>query len=357
MAKWSPGNRLVVLGAGATRGASWKTGGAEPSLCLPPLNADFFTQLQRLGAKKHESLVTAVLEDVVDIFGPNFRLTLEDYFSQLQSMLSLAAVVDRQNSSLWKKSEIAARRQRLVDAVAAVLEESADTVKRGSPASNGCVHHERVVKALEKKDTIISFNYDCVVDHALKSERPKSWNAEHGYGFGGKFSVVGCERWNGDDPPSGHNGSINLLKLHGSLNWFPFAPQDSEVRLRARTYNQHGRVKCEIIPPEQSKAIDVDPRFRQLWGHSELAIRKCKVVALIGFSFTPTDLHVAALFRGALRDNADLQRILIVNPSQDHRRHVRAVFHHPLQGGARVVQFDTFADFAPHAEQLLGELP
>ncbi len=353
MAKWSPGKRLVVLGAGATRGAQWNSPGSEAAACLPPLNADFFTQLQRLREPKHQAVVDSVIADVIDLYGTGFELTLEDYFSQLQSMISLSGVVDRQNSQLWNRGELERKRKALVDAVGAVLEESADTTKSGSSAFEGCALHDQLFDVLDVRDTVISFNYDCVADHSLRRVASERWNAAYGYAFGGSFTVIDPDRWNGDTPPSGQNSSINMLKLHGSMNWFPFNPDDASVRLRQRTYNQHGSIKCEIVPPEQSKNIDADPRYRQLWGHAELAIRKCEVAVLVGFSFTPTDLHVAALFRGALRENTSLRKLVVVNPSREHRRHVRTIFQQPLSRGARVVQFDTLGDFAPHAREVL----
>ena len=78
------------------------------------------------------------------------------------------------------------------------------------------------------------------------------------------------------------------------------------------------------------------------------------MAVLIGFSFTPTDLHVAALFRGALRENGQLKKLVIVNPSREHRQFVRKIFQQPLSNGALVVQFDTLGDFAPHAMEVMG---
>ena len=139
MAKWSPGKRLVVLGAGATRGAKWNTPIDESPACLPPLNADFFTQLQRLREPKHQSVIEAVVDDVVDLYGPGFSLTLEDYFSQLQSMISMSDVVDRQKSDLWNRSELLRKRKTLVDAVGAVLK-SLQTLQRVNPTPFMGVH-------------------------------------------------------------------------------------------------------------------------------------------------------------------------------------------------------------------------
>ena len=50
------------------------------------LNADFFTQLQRVTAKTHNATITALVKDVVSIYGTNFDLTLEQYFTQLKAM-------------------------------------------------------------------------------------------------------------------------------------------------------------------------------------------------------------------------------------------------------------------------------
>src|SRR5579864_1965380 len=78
-AEFRPSGRLVVLGAGATCGSAF---GFTP-VCHPPLNKDFFTQLQRITGK-HQELLKQVVSDVIDLFGSNFQLTLEDYFTQLE---------------------------------------------------------------------------------------------------------------------------------------------------------------------------------------------------------------------------------------------------------------------------------
>jgi|SRR5690242_7939665 hypothetical protein len=61
---------LFILGAGATRGASFVKPNVNP--CLPPLDADFYAQLQRIGHPKHQDIVAAVIRDTVELFGVNF---------------------------------------------------------------------------------------------------------------------------------------------------------------------------------------------------------------------------------------------------------------------------------------------
>jgi hypothetical protein len=58
---------LFVLGAGATRGASFVDPAQNP--CLPPSDLDFYAQLQRIANVKHQKTVRDVIKDTVELFG------------------------------------------------------------------------------------------------------------------------------------------------------------------------------------------------------------------------------------------------------------------------------------------------
>ncbi len=358
MARWSPGKRVIVLGAGATRGAEFVVtppSGVAPPRCLPPLNADFFTQLQRITTERHQDAVRDVVRDVVAIYGPNFSLTLEQYFTQLEAMLATArqAKVVPEN---YKAANLSAMRTRLLDALSAVLEESADVAKTNSLARrHPCSYHASLVNVLEAQDTIISFNYDCVMDHALRTTGLGKWSARFGYTFPNASRVEGYGAWSAEQAPTAHNRSINLIKLHGSLNWYPFPDSDTEpLRLRERPYKQRGQKLYEIVPPEYVKTVEARPVYPTLWANAELALRRAESIAFIGFSFTPTDLDVEALFRLAMASNKKLGRVVIANPNEEHRWRIRSILATALQDGAVVTQFDSFRDLAPHLRELLG---
>ncbi len=353
MTQWSPGRKVLVLGAGATRGAEFVEDGSP--ICLPPLNADFFTQLQRVTTRKHQDAINAVLADVLRIYGPNYRITLEQYVTQLQSLEEVLDLLPVANKRFTPEG-VRAMSDRLLIALSAVLEESADVTKRTSPArKDPCGYHAELARCLDARDTVITFNYDCVMDHALRTEAEGLWSAQYGYCFTNPSRVVGHEAWSAEEPPDEHNLSINLLKLHGSLNWRPLpTTEDDEIRLRERPYKQKGDKEYELVPPETSKRLDTRPVLRELWGKAERALRRARVLGLVGFSFTPTDLHVDSLFRLALAANTQLETVVIVNPNPDHRRAVRAVMATQLERDIRLVQFDTLRDFAPHAKSLLG---
>jgi len=342
---------VVVLGAGATRGASFVKPGFG---CQPPLNADFFTQLQRVRSSKHQGVVAEVLRDVVTLYGPNFNLTLEQYFTQLETLSEMTTLVDLRKPR-YPKTRIKSMRDRLLLAVSAVLEESADVVTKNSTARlTPCKYHDALVVALKARDTIISFNYDCVADHALRTRGAGKWSARYGYGFSRPDRVEGHALWSAEPAPPAENSSINLLKLHGSLNFFPFGADVDPIRLRARLHRQTGNEVYEIIPPEQAKRIGDRPVFRDLWRRAERAIRLASTVVLIGFSFPPTDTHVDSFFRMALAANTKLQRLVIANPSQSDRHRIRSVFASKLADGrTRVVQYDRFEHLAPDLGELL----
>lgn len=354
MVAWSPGDRVVVLGAGATRGAEFVE--KHHPICVPPLNADFFTQLQRISTKKHQSTVNAVLRDVRSVYGSNYQVTLEQYVTQLESLLEISnlALV---KTLAFSRDRLENMRERLLNALSAVLEESCDVAKTTSLArEERCSYHRRIVECLRPRDTIISFNYDCVVDDALRAWASGAWSAKHGYCFPKPARVVGHEAWDAARAPHQTNATINLLKLHGSLNWRPLPPDDdAEIQLREKPYKQKGSKEYELVPPENKKHLEDRKVLMQLWGAAERAIRSAKTICFVGFSFTPTDLHVDSLFRMALGGSTQLEQVVIVNPSPEHRRAIRAVCRAQLDKDIRLVQFDRLGDFAPHASAVLAE--
>ncbi len=353
MPPWSPGNTVVVLGAGASRGAEFVEK-AQP-LCEPPLNADFFTQLQRITTPRHQKTITAVLADVLTLHGPDFDLTLEQYFTQIEAMLTIVRD-SRGGTGKYTLAELQLMRSRLLEALSAVLEESADVAKQRSPGhATPCGYHAELVEALKPKDTVISFNYDCVVDHALRTSATSKWSARYGYGFPNPARVEGHALWDADDPPTQQSKTINLLKLHGSINWYPFPPNDTDaIRLRQKPYKQAGQKLYEIIPPEYVKSVGTRPIFPALWAHAALALRRAKVIVFVGFSFTPTDLHVEALFRLSLSEKKDLRNLVIVNPAAEHRKRIRSIVAPALRDGTRAVQFETFRKASSYLPSLLA---
>jgi hypothetical protein len=329
--------KVMVLGAGASR-AALVPEGVHPE-CKPPLNADFFTQLQRITESKHKTAIEAVVADVVDLFGSNFSLTLEDYFTQLEFLARTINIVSQQPD--FRSQEIAGRLKNLMTALAAVLEASTNDILK----TDGCARHLALAESLEPGDTIVSFNYDCLIDDALRREGDNIWSARWGYGFPRSgYELIGAEHWDPDVPASREN-SVRLLKLHGSLNWQLPEGEKRIIKLKQRLHQQHGVPKFTIVPPVWNKAVDAHDIFRRIWALAAGRLRRARVICVIGFSFVPTDLYAQSLFRLALGEKSRLRRLVIANPDGEARLRIRRVFDVPLLGtGVLLRQYDKLED-------------
>ena len=287
------GRALFILGAGATRGCSF----VDPRTysCIPPLDADFFTQLQRVPDPKHQAHIREVMVDVVKLFGHNFTATLETVFATLEHTIRMLAMTGTKRA--YRKGDLENMRDRLLAAIAIVMEASlaernADGTASQTPRT--CEHHERLVRdVLQPKDDIISFNYDCVIDYALKNAGDGKWNPRYGYGFNlgpRGVNLQGDADW-APAKPAAQGKTVHLHKLHGSLH-FRFGGTDSKrITLKQRPYTkQRGIPRFSIIPPESNKAYDRG-LFAQLWKNAAAAVGRAKHVVSIGYSLPPTDLH------------------------------------------------------------------
>lgn len=332
---------LFVLGAGATRGASFVDSRISP--CLPPLDSDFFTQLQRVSRGKHQDYIKEVIKGTYQLFGRNFQVTLETLFTTIEHML----VVSKRLRTRRELSIENLERQRLVlmQALAAVFEES--LTETDGRRMKDCEFHNSIVENMISKDRIISFNYDCLIDHSLKEKGTGKWNARYGYCFslGARGSALKHDsRWQADDNPVDRNNTIRLMKLHGSLH-FSFQRRGGRLTiiLKDRPYTRNQRtIKFEIIPPEWNKQYYYEP-YKNLWKQAADEVTRARKLVIIGYSFPPNDLHAASLFRG----NAQrLKTLVLVNPDREARRRARDVLHYGINSGTRVITFDSLAEFA-----------
>jgi hypothetical protein len=344
----------LVLGAGATRACSF----VEPKTfsCIPPLDGDFFTQLQRVPDPKHRALIDELMRNIVEIFGKNFSLTLETAFTTIEHTSRMLAATKSPGSTKHKE-ELKQTRDRLMEAISIVLE--ASLVGRGETGrathdAQDCMHHKAFVeRVLERGDTVVSFNYDCVIDYALRLHGASKWNAKYGYGF--KLGphgadLTGHENWSSDRKIDAKE-TIHVHKLHGSLHFQFSEPTDRSrtksrpsVSLKQRPYTkQLGTPRFSIIPPESNKTYDKG-LFAGLWRNAAQRLLAAKHVVVIGYSFPATDLHAASLFRTSLK-RSGLKSLVIVNPDRAARRRARDVMQNGLSPTTRAVSFDSVAEF------------
>lgn len=215
-----------------------------------------------------------------------------------------------------------------------------------------CSYHDGLVKSLSARDTILSFNYDWLIDLTLKRQARGRWNPTLGYGVrvyklkGGKFWACTAPDGAADYPQD----SITLLKMHGSMNWFPvqLGKKSVRLRLRERWWHQYGQLKFEIAPPEWNKPIRSGV-YKEVWRHARKALRESRTLVFIGYSLPETDLPARALFMvdaGVKKTAPNLRLLVVANPDPQARHRIRQVLAGRIGPNTRIMTFDSFGEFA-----------
>lgn len=172
---------------------------------------------------------------------------------------------------------------------------------------------------IENKITCITFNYDSIFDEALNEFKydgagpGEEWNPEDGYGF---FCKPLRSLFQVGEVYSGDGSVMNLLKLHGSVNWFiktgyqsPYFPdaivhrEDWYNSTNEKYLNEDKFVVREpfIIPPVLMKSeITEQPLIRAIWQIAYEQLEMADSVTFVGYSLPVTDIAARFLFRESL---------------------------------------------------------
>lgn len=236
-----------------------------------------------------------------------------------------------------------------------------------------------------ERPTILSLNYDCIVEAAINTASglnvnlPMSlfaidkaggvkddelsyshfnWNRPLAYGFRfdyielqrpGLSTYVDGNRFYND--PKNKLYSWKILKLHGSLNWFHYLPirknptinteeqKLSEEKLReVLLVNGHWWLSEPpvlngwildplIITPVLYKDQDYQNQpFLDIWKQAHEELSACKRLVIIGYSFPPTDFSIRKLLLESFCENA-LKELIIVNPDESIISIVKELTH------------------------------
>lgn len=160
---------------------------------------------------------------------------------------------------------------------------------------------------------VITFNYDVVLDCAIK-EFGLKFNLLN-YGFLETVHYPNNRIMTGIlpvQPP--YNGPINILKVHGSLNWgfcdncnttnifhtesLYFDKEEEEDMYNLVERNQCWKCQIDlsephILPPTTDKEKTL---FPSQWKLSEVALNESDTVVFIGYSMPPYDINSINLF-------------------------------------------------------------
>lgn len=177
--------------------------------------------------------------------------------------------------------------------------------------------------------TCITFNYDDLLDQALwevakTDEVPDGpyWHPDGGYGFFCRSSRFLVEDSEGKMMDTTH---MELLKLHGSLNWRVrrghLSPYTMDAIVHHETWlpvgeniSPAGNTAIEdhlqpdpfMVPPVLAKTdLGDQPILRLVWNKALIALREAREVVFVGYSFPATDFAADVLFTEALAEAHD----------------------------------------------------
>ena len=291
------GSVTFVVGAGASRSVSY----SKETDVLSPLDRDFFDLLQRLEAQeKDEPAVNWVLTRMSTL--PfEYRRSLERTFYTLHL-----------RSYLGRK--LAGADEREEEAVAGNFARAIVALLRKAHGVRICGNHEYLLNGLGRKDAIISFNYDLVVERALRRYAEK-----RAVNFQPAIYDLKV-----DDPPVPHFPKI--LKLHGSVNWDldgdrfrirTAAWEDFENAPGYRGYSGDG-TKFPIFLPFWDKQVTRGP-WLTLWQKAYQQLKETKYIIVWGFSLPTTDVKARELFNISVPAGGAGRKLCVIDPSQGTR--------------------------------------
>lgn len=326
---------LVILGAGATRGASFVDDTSpEP---LPPLDLDFFQQIARMSpGKSSKSEAEKLLNFAREEFGSEIGLSMEEFLSEIEYTDRFHREFNVDPGPAVKKHQKALGRFHKV--LPELLSET---------CSRQCEYHANLAESLRTKDCVISFNYDCLIDNAIKNNTLKRWDpAKSAYGASGGYGFKpedGSNHWKDHSSGKRVENTIRLLKLHGSMNWK--REGENSISL-VEDLDKVDDLAGSIIPPTWFKDLERYP-FKDIWKQARKEVRRARIIVVVGYSVPETDLFSRSLFKveaGSKDKREKLDLIVLVNPDPEARQRFVDVISGGIETQTTILQYNTLEE-------------
>lgn len=154
------------------------------------------------------------------------------------------------------------------------------------------------------KNTVISFNYDTVLEDALWN-----WNLRSWYGFNSESVEYddSCHFVSENEA----DGDLSILKLHGSVNWS--VPSSGGKLQIYGGYEELLAAQRQVllVPPTWRKTLSGP--ISEVWDAAVRALTNATRIVIIGFSIPPTDIHFKYLLAAGLQENISLRKTCCLN--------------------------------------------
>lgn len=176
-------------------------------------------------------------------------------------------------------------------------------------------------KGLKANHTVVTFNYDCVVESLLESREDVQITLPH--------ETIDLSK-------------VRLFKLHGSVDWR--IERTKGITRLERTKDPWFALTC---PPEEMVIASPGPRKREvrliverLWEEAESLIVAADVIVFLGYRFPPTDSEARTRLLGALQRNVSrgLAAITVLGPNtkSESSARLQGLLHRSLKRPGRL---------------------
>lgn len=286
---------VYFLGAGATKAACKEV----------PINQD----LVRRALGDFSGTIQA---QSINVFIDNLSKQRKDFprDNQIWNLLDYIIQQGKSASSKHSLEQVAELRTGLISLVIREFEKSLRN-------ANTQIFEDFVTKIEHTKASIISTNYDIMIDNAFSN---KSFN------YGAKMRKVisrahldgasGLRRPEEAGCPGGlwlNQGNIPILKIHGSLNWL-YCPKCDEVDITIREKGARELVEADfyccdknctskyeplLITPTMYKSYE-NRIIKETWNCAEKELEDAENIVFIGYSLKEEDYQIRCLLMKAL---------------------------------------------------------
>ena len=145
----------------------------------------------------------------------------------------------------------------------------------------------------ERDTLLLSFNYDTLIESMIASDKELRESVSVDYGV--KIDPADRSAKRGKK-----TRTIDLIKLHGSLNWFPVKGASDELDLKnvceVEPQDRSFPIYCEdtpiFIPMAHAKESFLrGSLFNLLWSKADYYLKNAEEIYFIGYGFPKTDIN------------------------------------------------------------------
>lgn len=200
---------------------------------------------------------------------------------------------------------------------------------------------------ISDQNSFITFNYDLLLDKAV-SINDRGLLGDYAVQF---VSVSHFDLYNRILRNERLPKDVDILKLHGSLNWAACSKCNAPHLAYYYRYQRLPQEHCSIcqellepvlVPPTYRKDVGKYSFLAKVWQKAEKVISQADEITIVGYSFPEADMEARWLFKRALLGRAKRPKLFLVEPASSVRDKIRAIF---LDTVETCTEYDSFKEY------------